>query len=214
MTTRLVIAGAGGFGREVFAWVADSPQFVEREGINEIVFIADSAPDVAPQAPLVSTIIDFQPLAGDRLICAIGSPQGRRHVAELLAARGAQFATFVHDNVLIGSNVHLGEGVVVCPGVTITTDARLGVHAQVNVNCVVAHDVEIGEYVTLSPNCMLSGNVTIDDDAFLGTSVTVIPGKTIGAASIVGAGSIVVKDVRPGTTVFGNPAAPMPSRRG
>jgi len=48
--------------------------------------------------------------------------------------------------------------------------------------------------------------ITIEDDAWLGGSVTICPGVTIGARSVVGAGSVVTKDVPPDVVVAGNPA--------
>lgn len=50
------------------------------------------------------------------------------------------------------------------------------------------------------------GHVTICDDAWIGASVTILPNVTIGEASIVGAGSIVTRDVPPRTIAAGNPA--------
>jgi maltose O-acetyltransferase len=48
--------------------------------------------------------------------------------------------------------------------------------------------------------------ITIEDDAWLGGSVVICPGVTIGARSVVGAGSVVTKDVPPDVVVGGNPA--------
>ncbi len=48
--------------------------------------------------------------------------------------------------------------------------------------------------------------VTIEDDVWLGGNVVILPGEKIGARSVVGAGSVVVKDVPPDVVVVGNPA--------
>lgn len=48
--------------------------------------------------------------------------------------------------------------------------------------------------------------IRIEDGAWLGGSVVILPGVTIGAGAIVGAGSVVTRDVPPGATVAGNPA--------
>jgi maltose O-acetyltransferase len=48
--------------------------------------------------------------------------------------------------------------------------------------------------------------ITIEDDAWLGGSVVICPGVTIGARAVVGAGSVVTKDVPPDVVVAGNPA--------
>ncbi len=48
--------------------------------------------------------------------------------------------------------------------------------------------------------------ITIEDDVWIGSRVVLLPGITVGKGSIIGAGSVVTKDVAPYTIVAGNPA--------
>ncbi len=205
MSNRIVIAGAGGFGREVHAWLESSPRYREEMQISTIVFINDGEPNRPIRAPLVSRIADFIPEPNDLLICAIGSPTGRRHVVSSLTSRGGKFATFVHDTVVTGDNVELGNGTILCPGVIVTSDISLGTHTHVNINSSIGHDVRVGNYVTISPACNLMGGVVVEDDVFLGTATTIVPEKTIHRGTIIGAGSVVIKDIDPAVVAFGNP---------
>jgi acetyltransferase-like isoleucine patch superfamily enzyme len=50
------------------------------------------------------------------------------------------------------------------------------------------------------------GSIEVGDNVFLGVNSIILPGKKIGSNSIVGAGSVVTKDVPPGVVVAGNPA--------
>lgn len=204
--TRLVIVGAGGFGREVQSWVRTSPRWAAESDIEEVVFIDDNVPAVAVGAPIVSSIGDYFPDLGDLVVCAIGAPEVRRLVVAKLAGRGAHFATFVHDRAILGSAIELSPGVIICPNALLSSDIRVGDHTHINAACTIGHDVVIGEFVTMSAACNLTGGVVVESGAFLATATTVIPGKKIGAGAYVGAGSIVLKDVPPHTTVFGNPS--------
>lgn len=51
--------------------------------------------------------------------------------------------------------------------------------------------------------------VTVEDDAWLGTGVVVLPGVTVGEGAVVGANSLVNRDVAPYTIVAGSPARPI-----
>jgi maltose O-acetyltransferase len=81
--------------------------------------------------------------------------------------------------------------------------------------------ISIGDNCTICPNVRLIahdastkkilgytklGKILIKDRCFIGDSVIVLPGVTIGPDSIVGAGSVVTHDVPPRTVVAGNPA--------
>lgn len=50
------------------------------------------------------------------------------------------------------------------------------------------------------------GDVIIEDDVFIGAGVTILKGVHIGAASVIAAGSVVIRDVPRGTLAAGNPA--------
>lgn len=203
---RLVIAGAGGFGRELHTWVNSSPEWAKRNLVGEIVFIDDKIPQISVRAPIVSTIASYRPQENDLVICAIGSPGVRKALVSAFQQHSARFATFVHDRAIIGDNVELGTGVVVCPDVLLSSDIRVADQVHINARCAIGHDVSIGEFATLSAGCNLTGNVTIGEMAFLATAVTVIPGMQIGSSSYIGAGSVVIKNVPADVTVFGNPS--------
>lgn len=58
-------------------------------------------------------------------------------------------------------------------------------------------------------NVNIAGNVRVGNYAEIGTGTNIIQGKTIGENAIVGAGSVVVKDIPPNCTAVGVPAVPI-----
>jgi sugar O-acyltransferase (sialic acid O-acetyltransferase NeuD family) len=126
-------------------------------------------------------------------------------VSPLLAA-GAEFLTFVHPQALVGARVKLGKGVILCPGAIVSVDIELGDFVTVNLNCTIGHDASLGPWTTLSAQCDVTGYVRLADRVFMGSRASVIPGKSVGSRSVVGAGSVVVTDVPADVTVVGIPA--------
>jgi acetyltransferase EpsM len=206
-----VIFGAGGLGRELWGWI----KHARDNGASKrlLAFVADDAePGQHYDGIPVLRRDAAQQVAGGtvRYLNAVGSSGGRRKVAEGLAAAdweaGWEALTYVHESVLRGVNVALGQGVVVCPWSTLSSDCRLGEHVLVNVRCGVAHDVAVGAYSVLLGSVSLNGNVTVGEGVTVGAGALVHPGRRIGDGATVGMGSAVFTHVRAGTTVIGNPA--------
>lgn len=206
MSMRLVIVGAGGFGRELHSWVVTAPDWRAANEINGIVYVDDEVPVVPVSAPITATISSYIPEAGDRFLCAIGDPSARHRVTADLTARGAKRASFVHDRALVGENVALGMGVVICPDVILSNNIAVGNDVHINTGSAIGHDVRIDEGCTLSSAVNLTGNVHVKRQVFVGTAATILPGRVIGEYAKIGAGSVVTKNVEANMTVFGNPA--------
>lgn len=201
------IVGAGGFGRELLGWARQHPDCGKEW---KIAGFLDDRIDALERFPgdrkVVSAIRDFSPDENDRLLVALGNPKIKNTVVRSLLSRGAKFLTFVHPSAILGENVVLGEGVVICPRCVLTSDIVVGEFAMYNVASTSGHDVHVGAFCTLSGQCELTGGVILEEGVFLGCHALVIPGKRVGAWATVGAGSVVINDVKPGATVFGNPA--------
>lgn len=212
MSKRIVILGAGGFGREMYQWLLQHPDAGRAWTVAGFI---DDQPDALAGfelgLPILSSIRDYVPAESDLLVCAIGAPKVKRRLCEDLRRRGARFLTFVHPSVILGAHVVLGEGVVLCPGVIITSHIRLGDLVMVNCASSVGHDVEIGAYSTISGHCDVTGHCTLGETVLVGSGASLIPGVKVGDDAVVGAGSVVLRAVKAGTTVFGNPAAVVPS---
>lgn len=209
--TRIVILGAGGFGRGIYGWIMNSPRHRKLHAVTDVVFIDDdSEPPVPPPAEIIANVRAFVPKIDDEVICAIGNPSTRRRLALELGQRGVRFHTFVDDNSILGSGVTIGYGSVICPGVVISANAQVGNHVHVNFSCSVGHDVVLGDFTTLSPSVNVMGQVHVGESVFIGGSAVILPRLQIESNALVGAGSVVVSEVKPECRVVGNPARPIP----
>ena len=140
------------------------------------------------------------------------------HVREKLAQRciddGVEFFEVRASNVVQLDDVLIGEGAILCPFVTLTSNIRIGKHFHANLYSYVEHDCVIGDFVTFAPGVKCNGNVVIEDHAYVGTGAVIKQGEpgnpiVIGRGAVVGMGAVVTKSVPAGATVVGNPAKPL-----
>ena len=205
---KIVIVGAGGFGREVL----DVIQCVEQRdrSMQCLGFLVDR--EYAEPGSIVNGV----PVLGDmewlvkggrgvKVFCAIGAPHLRFQMTRRLERLGAKFCTIVHPSAVLSRRVTLGEGSIVTAGCILTTDVVIGRHVHLNLDSTVGHDVVIKSFSTISPGCHISGNVKIGEGAFIGTGVNILEKLEVGAWSRIGAGSAVLENVEPNTTVVGVP---------
>jgi serine acetyltransferase len=99
----------------------------------------------------------------------------------------------------------MGEGIVITAGCILTNRIRLANHVHVNLDCTIGHDVILEDYVTLAPGVHVSGKVTFEEGCYIGTGANIVERIRVGAWSIIGAGSTIIRDVPPNTTVIGVP---------
>ena len=107
-----------------------------------------------------------------------------------------------------GTQIHIGPGTFVNYGLT----ALDVVEIRIGVNCQLANDIQLLTPIhPLDPQPRREGweaaePITIGDNVWIGGGAIVLPGVTICEDAVVGAGSVVTKDVPARTVVAGNPA--------
>jgi len=203
--TRIIIAGGGGFGLELYGYLQQDLAS-GRLGGHTLAGVLDDGADCellrkTPDANYLGPIRDYRPQAEDRIAIALGSVAGRRAVAAGLVERGARLFTYVHGTAWIAASARLGEGSLVCPNSIVNAGAELEGNVLVNVFCSVGHGARIGAHSVLSPYCSLSGDSSLGEGGFMGTRATLFPKITLGADCVVDAHSAVRQSVPAATTV-------------
>lgn len=207
----LWIAGAGGFGRELFHWIHAHPQHgVEFRFAGYLDDRLHALDGFNYPGAVIQSIDTFDPGPDDRVVMGVGLPTAKRDLARRFDARGAQYFTFIHHTAVVGGNVQLGRGCVLCPHSIVTADVVLGDFVMLNLSAHVAHDSRVGDYVTLSPHCDITGWVRVGQGVFFGVGAATIPGVSIGEWSTLAAGAIAMRDIPAGVTAAGNPARLLP----
>lgn len=126
-----------------------------------------------------------------------------------------------------------GKSVDIEKGAKFSPNISIGHHSGLGINSLIQENVTIGNYVMMGPNVSIytknhktsldkpmifqgfeePKEVTIQDNVWIGANVIILPGVTIESGAIIGAGSIVTKDVKENTIVAGNPAKIIKERK-
>lgn len=216
MPEKLVIVGAGGFGRETADVVAAINAAGERPRWD-LLGVIDDGPSPenlsrleARRIPyLGTTAVMLAREERPRYVVGIGSPQVRAMLAHRFDAQGFSAATLIDPGATIGSECFVGEGSVILTGARVTTNVRLGRHVHLNPNATVGHDSVLGDFVSMNPGSSVSGDCTIEGRVLVGVGAVVLNQLHVGAGALIGAASCVTKHVAPGVTVAGVPAREM-----
>jgi sugar O-acyltransferase (sialic acid O-acetyltransferase NeuD family) len=203
------IYGAGGFGREILRPMREHARTFGAPG-EEVVFLDDTPAKIGTTVH-GARVVRLGEVEAPKVVISVADADGRRRLAQRCAEAGATFATLRASTSVIGDQVEIGEGSVVCDFCMMTVDARIGRHFHANIYAYVGHDCTIGDFVTLAPRVCINGNTVIEDDVYIGTGAVIRNGAAgapivIGKGAVVGMGAVVTRSVPPGATVMGNPA--------
>ncbi|MBQ4313167.1 MAG: acetyltransferase [Clostridia bacterium] len=202
----ILIVGAGGFGREMLQFLKDINKTEKRWNIKGFLDDNLAALDgYECDHRVVGRISDWQPSENEEFVCAVAFPKIKEKVVSCLKGKGARFVSVIHPTAYIGDFNKIGEGLVMFPHSYISVNTKIGDFVTLLYSHI-GHDAEIGDYSTVCGQCGINGHVTIGKRVFVGSNVGTVPGVTIGDDTWIGAGSVVVSDIRPGVTVVGNPA--------
>lgn len=201
------------FGAQGQAKVA--VEAIEQIGTHRIIgFVADGPLGFASPYPVLGIDADVARLWKETgpfdAHIAVGDVAIRRRIADHVAREvpSIAFPPIVHPLARLAKNAVIGPGAFIAIGATVCADARVGRHAILNTNASIDHDGVLGDFAFAGPNAALGGTVIVGDGAFIGIGASILPNLKIGNSAVVGAGAVVVRDVPPGTTVVGVPAAP------
>lgn len=208
----IVIIGAGNFGRETAQLIADI-NGVSKEW-NLLGFIDETPEKQGTEVNGMCVLGDLGWLEknqgrGFGAVCAIGNPKDKYNFITKAVPYQLMYVNLIHPDAKISSFVEMGEGNIICCNAFVSVNVTLGNHISINPGCGIGHDVVIDDYATLYWNVTLSGNVHICEGCELGSKSVVIPKRTVGGWSVLGAGAVAVRDIPANCTAVGVPAKPL-----
>lgn len=210
---RYAIIGAGGCGRGVMPFVSKQISKVQINGEYDLVFVDEQLAGKVINGRKVLSYQNWLNLhATNRYaVIAIANGQIRDKLSKQLNSDHVNLFEARASNVVEFDDVKIGQGAILCPFVTLTSNIIIGNCFHANLYSYVEHDCVIGDFVTFAPGVMCNGNVVIEDHVYIGAGAVIkqgLPGSplVIGRGTVIGMGAVVTKSVPPGVTVVGNPA--------
>lgn len=206
--TKIVIIGAGGFGKEVLWTLLDCNRNLKKYDI--LGFLDDDK-------NLHNKIVYGKKVLGGtewilknnskniKCVIAIGSGKIRKKIAAKLEKRGIEFLTVIHPSIIMSDSVKVGNGTIIQPGTVITVDVEIGKHCRIDTNCTIAHDSKINDFVDLSPGVHINGSNNIQTGVYVGSGTITKEKISVGKWSIIGAGTVLITDVPDGSLYVGVP---------
>lgn len=112
----------------------------------------------------------------------------------------------IADDVFIGPFCEIQKGVKIGAGSRIQSHTFICEGVTIGQNCFIGHGVMfVNDLYPKIGQVWIVSKTTIEDNVSIGSNATILPVR-IGKGSLIGAGSVVVKDIKPGSIVKGNPA--------
>ncbi|HET8887033.1 MAG TPA: NeuD/PglB/VioB family sugar acetyltransferase [Salinimicrobium sp.] len=207
MKEDVIILGKGGHAKTII-------DMIEEQGIYNIVGVTDYEVSEAEFAgyPVLGTddVLPgyFKKGVKNAVIGVGGFRNNDLRIKLFNRAKkvGFNLPVIVHHSAIVSKTSKIGEGTVIKRGAIVDTDVTIGKNNVLELGSTVGHESKVGDHVLISANSIVSAYDIIEDDVFLAVSSTIISGLKVCSGTLIGAGSVVVKDIEQPGTYFGLPA--------
>lgn len=201
----LILIGGGGHCKSVI-------DVAESAGYN-IIGILDIPENIG------KSVLDYKVIGTDddilqfadkaEFIISVGfikSPAIRMRIFDKVKEAGGKLATIIASTAHVSRYASLGEGTVVMHQAVVNAGARIGENCIINTFCNIEHDAVIGDQCHISTGAMVNGDCKVGKLCFIGSQSVLANGISICDDVIVGAGSLVRKNILKPGIYSGNPA--------
>lgn len=199
----LGIYGSGGAGRETKEIAIELNQW------HEVIFIDDNVDNDIFHGIRRMSFTEFNrqnPPETAEVVIAVGEPQIRETLYNKVKDAGYKLGNVIHPYARVSTTAVLGNGIVLHAGVVINANAVIKDNVIIQEQACIGHDTVIKMHCYLAACVTFGGSTEVGERAYIGISAAVRDHIKIGTNTIVGMGSIVVKDIPDSVVVMGNPA--------
>jgi sugar O-acyltransferase (sialic acid O-acetyltransferase NeuD family) len=199
--SNVVIFGAGKIADEAYFYLSnDSPHDV-------VAFTVDREHVPAAEKlglPVVAfeDVADQYPPAHFKMFVAVGYQdlnKLRARKYDEAKAKGYELVSYISSRASNFGEVEIGDNCLILEFVTIQPCSKIGNDVFLWSGNHVGHHANVGDHCYIAGNVVISGNTRIEPRCFIGVSATLGHEIVVGEDSFIGAGSLVTKNVEPGS---------------
>lgn len=205
----IYIIGAGTYGEAMYELAVDC-------GYNVVGFFDEDETKIGNTVmdrPIIGKLSEYEEIKEKNFIVAIGNNKIRHDIMTMILEKGGNTPTLIHPTAKISKTAVIGRGVYIQTGAVIWTKVVIGDFTIISPNTVVAHHSTIGHSCLISTLCTVGASLTIGEYTMFGIGSIAITGiKSIGKNVMLGAGTVVIKDVEDNVLMVGNPARKIKDR--
>lgn len=139
-------------------------------------------------------------------VLGIGDNRIRESIGSNILERSKDLLTIIHPFSNISKKTEVGKGVLISKGALVNPLVSIHDFVILNTGCIIEHECTIEQAAHIAPGAVLAGNVYVGKRSFVGANAVVKQGVRIGDDVVIGAGSVILKDIPDGSIFVGNPA--------
>jgi len=206
--SNLIIVGAGGHAFSV----ADAALSA---GWTVVGFYSPDGTGPASTLDPVLSSLDSLDLSDTAFALGIGTNHSRETVAQDISKRFSQteIVPVVHATAWVSSHATVLPGAVILAHTSVGPGNTVGRGALLNTGASLDHESTLGDYASLGPGARTGGNVSVGERTMVGIQAGIVHGVRVASDCVVGAHSLVNRDLDSNVVAWGTPAKAVRIRR-
>ena len=194
---KIVIFGTGELAQRIFFYLKDSK--------DEVVAFSASKANIDSNELLGLPVVAFEnieetyPPDDYSMFIALAYSEmnkKRRKFFDEAKNKGYELYSYIHPSTKIWDEFEMGENCFILAGNIIQPFVKIGDNVLIGSNNLISHNTVIENNCFLTSNITLGGHITIGTNSFVGLSATINQRIKIGKECIIGAGTLITKDVK------------------
>lgn len=180
---KLLLVGAGGFGRVVLEHISS---FYDCAFLDDgDVAVVDGVSVIGKTDDMISFYPEYK-----QLLVTIGNNKLRERLYKEAVAIGYSFPNIIHPTAYISPHAHIGSGCVILNNVVVQNNAKCGDGCILNPGVELHHDSIIGSYCLVYTNSVVRSLTCVGDRVWIGSNATVSTSAKVSDDAVINDGEV------------------------